>query len=383
MKQYTHQDIDKPALTRKVNDREIGVKSVSEGIVLPLQMIPDGPRYGSGGILDNQGKFVNESGIQEEGYLKYGAPYPFDADHLDRKDETVIWFGLFFGHWGHFLMELVTRMWYLVEHYKGEKIVYISQYDHRAYMEGTFLEFMNFLGVKNEDIIRIDRPTQYKEVIIPAYAGTEFYFSNKYKSIFDAVVRNSGYSSVQMKLKDTIYLSRQNFKDSKWKDFGEKKIERSFIENGFQSVSPERLSLKEQIYFWNTAKTIVCINGTLPMNLVFCKNPIDLVVLNKTSRRHENLFNLQAAFNNFPIVYVDIYYVKYAYLVKNMGSGPFLMYSSPFLLEYFKDNGLTVKRNNIRLYPICAKFNILRFRYFNYHKYLGKVRNLKKQLFHK
>lgn len=59
------------------------------------------------------------------------------------------------------------------------------------------------------------------------------------------------------------------------------------------SVAPEKLSLEEQIYIWNNADEIACINGTIPLNVVFSKNKnLKLTVLNKTSISHENPYIL-------------------------------------------------------------------------------------------
>lgn len=47
-------------------------------------------------------------------------------------------------------------------------------------------------------------------------------------------------------------------------------------------LSPEKLSLIEQIGFFNNSNLIVCMSGTLGHNLLFSQDDTELVILNKT-----------------------------------------------------------------------------------------------------
>ena len=41
-------------------------------------------------------------------------------------------------------------------------------------------------------------------------------------------------------------------------EFGEENIEQCFNQNGYESLGPETLTLREQIYVWNHAEAIAC-----------------------------------------------------------------------------------------------------------------------------
>lgn len=333
-KRYTLQDI--PALqdSRKVSD--VTFRTVINGIVLPLKFTADGPDHGSGGVLSADLSYVPASGLQE-GYLRYGKAYEIPSEAVKYSEDEVIWFGLFVKHWGHFLMELVGRMWYLLENYQHQKIVYISRDNH--FFDGVFTEFMTYLDVPPERIVRISEPKQFSKVIVPDYAATEAFYSDQYRAIFKKVVERSGYRSVDFKWKKRIYFSRKHFFYSKFKDFGETAIERAFSRSGYQSVVPEQLSLREQICIWNEADQIATINGTIPLNILFSFSHPELVVLNKTDLVHTNLLHVQKICN-YVITYVDIYHPSFAKLSKNLGEGPFFMYPSQHLRRFFTDSAL-------------------------------------------
>lgn len=334
-KQYTNLNILQETNYRKISDVDIKITESQDVVILPFVYLDSGAIRRAGGVLNNRNEYIEESGSRD-GYLKYGKAYEYNDSELDISDEEVIWFGYFYSHWGHFIIELIGRMWFLLENYKDQKIIYISQDGDE--FRGVFLEFMNYLGVPAEKIIKITKPVRFAKIIIPDYAATEYYYSNQYIKLLDYVIVNSDYENCTIPKHENIYLSRKKVGDSKIKDFGEAEIEKQFLENGFVSVSPEKLSLREQISLWNKAKNIVCINGTLPLNIVFNREKINLIVLNKTHIVHEALISIHKVFNKSNMTYIDVFYEKYKSLTKNIGVGPFFLYRSTKLNEFLKDN---------------------------------------------
>lgn len=374
IKQYSSLNISNiPGNLKKVED--IQYRTVDDGIVLPLQFLKDSPANGSGGVFDANFDFVASSGLRE-GYLQYGKAYTTES-HLIRKcDEEVIWFGLFIKHWGHFLIELIGRMWYVLKNYKNQKIIYISRNDH--IFDGVFLEFMTYLNIPGNCLVRVETPLQYSRVIVPDCCATEIYYSDLYREIFKKVVETSGHKDLNLDRSKNIYFSRKEFFYSKFKDFGEHRIERVFNENNYESISPEKLSLREQIYLWNNSENIVAVNGSIPLNILFSFSHPNLVVLNKTDKTHSNLLRIQKIYN-YTITYVDVFYPKYAHLSKNLGSGPFIMYISPYLKAFFIDKNFSVPTSNINSgFGAYALFYLLKFYFFKFSIFIIKKMNIKR-----
>ena len=371
-KQYTSLNILQETNYRKIPDADLKFTESQDVVILPFVYLDSGAIRRAGGVLTNRGEYIEESGSRE-GYLKYGRAYDYDDSNMEFVNEEVIWFGYFYSHWGHFIIELIGRMWFLLENYKGQKIIYISQDGDE--FGGVFLEFMHYIGVPAEKIIKITKPTGFAKIIIPDYAATEYYYSDQYIKLLDNVIANSDYENCPIPKHENIYLSRKKVSDSKIKDFGEAEIEKQFATNGFVSVSPEKLSLREQISLWNKAKNVVCINGTLPLNIVFNRTKINLIVLNKTDIVHEALISIHKVFNKSDIIYIDVFYEKYKNLTKNIGVGPFFLYRSPELNEFLKDNrykGFKVSSfDNLRMKAYYLKYKIYKV-YGDYYYLIPK-----------
>ena len=82
--------------------------------ILPLRrQAEDNLLFGRGGVVDENGEYVPLSGI--EGRVQFAYP----AEKKEYRDETVVYCGYLVNHWGHFLIEGVTRLWYFLENDPG------------------------------------------------------------------------------------------------------------------------------------------------------------------------------------------------------------------------------------------------------------------------
>jgi capsular polysaccharide biosynthesis protein len=117
-------------------------------------------------------------------------------------------------------------------------------------MDGPFVEFMNYLGVTSDKLVRIEKPSSFRNIIIPKYCTkSEQFYHPLYIEIFNRVVENSRYNEVNTYQNRKIYFSRSKFIGAKQKDFGENYIQPVFEKNGYVKTYPETLSLKEQSSF--------------------------------------------------------------------------------------------------------------------------------------
>ena len=77
--------------------------------ILPLRrQAEDNLLFGRGGVVDENGEYVPLSGI--EGRVQFAYP----AEKKEYRDETVVYCGYLVNHWGHFLIEGVTRLWFFL-----------------------------------------------------------------------------------------------------------------------------------------------------------------------------------------------------------------------------------------------------------------------------
>lgn len=341
-----------------MRETPLGFISVKNAIVLPHRKDYSNTVWGKGGVIDQSGEYVKES-FYRNGWVTFGGYYDYDGK-VNVINGSAIYLGYFFKHWGHFLKDIINRMWIILEHYHNEYVVYVGDDD----ISGNYLEFMKMLGVPEDKLIRIDKATKFSEIIIPelSYVITEYY-SKEYLDIFDRVRENclSVYSQNQSEYKNKkIYFTRVAFSQGKRaKEFGEESIKKTFELNGYKILRPETLSLCEQIYIWNNAETIACINGTIPMNLLFSNGQVKVIVLNKTCNKHLNLLLIEKIKNIF-VTYVDIYDTKHTNKKFSLGTGPFLMRITNSFTAFCKDSGYELSyENKGKVFLNLIKFKLI------------------------
>ncbi|MGN0502902.1 MAG: hypothetical protein ACI4HN_08250 [Ruminococcus sp.] len=161
--------------------------------------------------------------------------------------------------------------------------------------------------------------------------------SEEHKNLYDYIAKTvleSDYDFSKVSDLRNVYFTRRQFSKAISSEFGEEYFETVFCNNGFVAIAPEKLTLDEQIYIWNNAEKIVCINGTIPLNVVFsCNKKLELIVLNKTSIFHENPHFLCCT-RGVDGIYIDAYKEPYKKYPKSLGEGPFLLDCTSEFLEY-------------------------------------------------
>ena len=324
---------------------KLTVSEYESGIILPQKIVVDGPRWGLGGVCDSDNHFV-ECSFYDGGWATHGGFYQWDEEEYI--DEDVVYVGIFYLHWGHFLIDLTGRMWFLQQFSKGRsdfKVAYLG----REEPKGNNLRFFELLGIKEKQLIHITKPTRFKKVFVPeqSFKPCEWY-TDEFVQMFDelyTVVMNSQNDFLKLRDIDKVYFTRRRFSKAVGSEFGEEYFEKCFTGNGYTVISPEALSLEEQIYLWNHASEIVCMNGTIPLNMVFLLNKdLKLIILNKTSIFHENPMIL-LEMRGISATFLDIYKEPFKDYPDSLGEGPFLLWPSKPFDEFCIDNKFSFSRN--------------------------------------
>lgn len=262
--------------------------------------------------------------------------------------------GLAHKHWGHFLVDIVQRCWYLIA--KGlirEDVSDICYADEINIPEdyilvfsgfgdgineftGNYLEFFRLLGIDTARILIVNESTSFDNVIVPNVAICPGeYITSIYKKIFDIVVVHAMYETTNLNPIEKIYFSRAHLRDKK--DMGENTIETCFADCGFTVLYPEEMSLTEQIFYWQTSIAIACIGGTIPHNCVFARKDTKLLILNKMSNLYGYQFTMDLVQGCVPI-YIDAYYEPFSRYPISVSRGPFWISKTDSLVQFIFDN---------------------------------------------
>lgn len=292
--------------------QNLAVTIVKNGYVLPCD------EKNRGGICDENACFVQQS-FYDGDYWKIGGKYEFEKRSVLRQDKKVIFLGYFIKHWGHYLIDCLGRGWYVRENGLGDYYAVFLPIQS-ASIDGNYIRLLELLGIPKEKLIIPDRPTQFEEIIIPECATNNAHvYSDRWTSMFDYIGLMANIKPSPQK----VYLSRCLFDNAKNKEIGEAIIQKQFALNGYEVLYPEKMTVDEQISVFRNAEVIACLNGTIPLNILFKgNNECKLIVINKTSRRHVNLEMACKAVDVVPI-YINGYWEPLKNIPRNIGEGPF------------------------------------------------------------
>lgn len=305
--------------------------------------------WGIGGVLDDEGNYVPTYKMHV-----FGGKYKYFCTELSDFD-NVIYIPVMPKQWGHFIIDVLCRFWWFDQNdYKDYKIAYISKDWPDSGISGNYLEILQLLLGENvtERLVYITRPTRFKRIIIPQ---ASFEFEDKYhleyKKIIDSIIRNA---NLELRGKsEKIYLSRTGI--PQYTEVGEREIEYLFEKNGYKVVHPEKLSFTEQLCILQNAKIIVGISGSNIHNIIFAKDNISLVVINRAGAYNPPQLRLNTI-RNANVIMIDVYdeemYLKHPH---GYGSGPFLISINENLKKYCKNTKLIIPYSDNELRIIKKK----------------------------
>ena len=223
------------------------------------------------GAFDSQGNCIRES-LLFRSFGQVGFPGTFVRPD-STQDHSAIYAGPLIRHYGHFLLEGLSRLWFAKER-PDIPIVWAcpetSGRQHVTDYTSWQAELLEILNISNPAIFA-SVPLRFKELIIPD-AGFVIYsdFHPTQEAFLGACKR-----MVRPGLK--LWLSRSALGD-KATNLMEPTIERRLAEAGWTIIHPEQLSISEQLAFLSAAERIAGDEGSAFHTLVLLEDARDLKV---------------------------------------------------------------------------------------------------------
>lgn len=261
--------------------------------------------WGRGGALDECGNFIEESRLDDS----FGEPYAVDASSVEDVDDTVIYLGILPRHWGHVLIDVLSKLWFVVEHPHEYKIAYCGLGWADDGVSGNYRQLLSLADIDDSDLLYVTKPTRFREILIPSRTlGFERPWNKRYLTVVDKIVSNAEHEATLRGLRpfDRIYFTRQNFPAAQKREVGEDQIVDLFRNNGYEIVSPEKLDAVEQVYLYSHCSKYVCLSGTLAHNAVFAQDGVDLTILNRTWSLNPPQIRINQL-KGIDATYVDVY----------------------------------------------------------------------------
>lgn len=258
------------------------------------------------GLYDVKGKLILEAArFRGPEPHSIGSPFSTWFDPKRAKNiwsEPAFYMGQFAKHYGHFLVDSLCRLWaYQKNESRKIKIIY-----HGTEMASEFFKIdymrniLNAMGLAEVDFIKFDEPTLISKIIVPEPAFEELsYVYKEFATFFNSLGNIIAPADENTIVSDRpIYLTKINIKSGISHFVNEDEFANVLSNAGVEVISPELLSLEEQIKIFRTRSVITGLTGSafhtsifVPRRNYLCLNYHDTIWSNQLlfDRANENV----------------------------------------------------------------------------------------------
>ncbi|MDW2995316.1 MAG: glycosyltransferase 61 family protein [Alphaproteobacteria bacterium] len=293
------------------------------------------------GIFTSDKEFVTSS-LQMRNGRGQLPPDISEVINIPYVDQDVVYLGNVYDVFGHFILGHLNRSHALFNLPHDVKCVLINYKNLQKIPEYMF-KFIELLGVKRQDIIILDKTTQFRNVYIASQGFCiPEYTSKEFAQIFDRMAANVPSPDV---IYDKIYLSRT--KMGARKTYGEEQIEKIFAKNGYCVLHPETMSLPEQIGLIKNCNVLAgCGGSALHMSLFMTGGTVINLRRNRKYKSNANIQHLINMTKNLKSVIVDASIEKVK--TRHGGDVPQIIGITKHLQRFFDDFGIKYSDKDIQ-----------------------------------
>lgn len=201
--------------------------------------------------------------------------------------------------YGHWLVDILPRVW-LAESYKKNQFKYLVRNNSPSYV----YDLLELVGVEADQIMQWDPSKQVARLTsayVPSGLRYNFYFHPLIKE-FGVGLRNKyADNNYEGPSSEKIYVTRNKWSDTNKKEFrileNSDALEEIAKQKGYMIISPETLSIRDQINVFSNVKIIIGEDGSGLHNSIF--SPENTIVCSLRSPYNGALIqgSLCAAYN--------------------------------------------------------------------------------------
>ena len=135
---------------------------IEEGFILSPKIVRNerGILTWEAGVFDKQKQYVPNTSMREIPFENLTFP-----TNCEQVDKTVIWGGLLYDHYGHFLLQSTTRLYYYLKHNPNNFPIVFAVYNTK--IARYIWDFFELCHIAKDKVIFLDKTTQFKKIICP------------------------------------------------------------------------------------------------------------------------------------------------------------------------------------------------------------------------
>lgn len=243
------------------------VTVVEGGIVVPPAKGLGNQSVQKSGVLTADGTLVENSITwrgQSQVTQQPRLPQAHEIGHLPG---NWLFLGPLFGHFGHFLVESISRIWAL-DALRGQidGVLYVPKFQNRPeHVADVYRPFLQALGV-DVPMLNIADPVRVDRVYVPRQGFGMFQMIEGAPE-FRAFIRAHAGREIAPKGPEKLYISRSALPAQRGSVVGEKLLEGWLEAEGYTVFHPQKHSFQDQIAAYKAATHIIGVDCS-PLHLL-------------------------------------------------------------------------------------------------------------------
>ena len=222
--------------------------------------------------------------------------------------ETVIYLGLLYPAWGHFITDSIRRLWFLKDNefknqFKDCPIVYITWLGQKLDSASpNFKRLLEILEVDIDEFRLVKQPTQFEKIILPdesLFVESNYKFTAEYRETIDRVRSFALKNQTPISNKKIYYLHAMR------NQVGEERLAEYFKSKGYDIVRPEKLTVDEQLNLLINAESFVSTIGSSSHNAIFLHDDAEAIFIPRYINRFTGYQNMVDQIHPLNSYYID------------------------------------------------------------------------------
>ena len=316
-------------------DKKLGFQVIENGMILPHKDMrtPGKWHFGLVGIVDSENKYVNSSSV----HYGVGGAYTPPPESIQYRAETVIYLFLLYPVWGHCLTDNLRRLWFLKSdtfknEFKNCPLVYVSWGKQNLETYQNFKRLLEILEVDVDRLQEITQPTRFEKIILPDDSFSSPHsevrgFTNEYLEAIDSL-RHFALKNRTPTFNKKIYFF------SGRKGIGENRIAEYLRSKGYEVISPEKLTLDEQLNILINCENFGSVSNSCSHNLLFLRDGMEMILIPRAASELDYYQEVLNQVHPLNINYVDS---SLSIFSRGITSGGHFYIISPQLKRFFGD----------------------------------------------
>ena len=350
--------------------KNLGFRVIERGTIVPYVNVGKNGRrvWEFGGVVDKNGKFIKSS------VGKFGAETVYTPqEEIPYVPATVIYAGLFYPIWGHFISEGLRYFWtfandFCREHFKDCPLAYIPcELKYFIEEQKNFRRLLEITGVDTDKFTPINRPTKFENIILP---DESFFldnddglikFTDAYRETIDRVRNFALKNRTPTSSKKIFYFYGRA-------QTGEERLAEYFRGKGYEIISPENLTFDEQLNLLINTESFASTLGSCSHNSIFLRDGAEVILIPRAANRLSYQLTLDAVHQ------LNVNYVDSSLSTFDTHNGPYCYIISERLKKFFGEKFDGYTDDDFKTFLEYAKLAVSNGLIFNAaENYYGEV----------